>query len=89
VVVDDGGYGMLRFDQELAGEEPFGVDLVGPDFVALAGSFGLPAISVEGFGAEFERALRRSLAAAEPNMIVVRASLKPPPTTSPRWYRNK
>jgi thiamine pyrophosphate-dependent acetolactate synthase large subunit-like protein len=89
VVVDDGGYGMLRFDQELAGEEPFGVDLVGPDFVALAGSFGLPAISVEGFGSEFERALRGALAAAEPNMIVVRASLKPPPTTSPRWYRKK
>ena len=40
VVVDDGGYGMLRFDQELAGEEPFGVDLVTPDFVALAASFG-------------------------------------------------
>ena len=37
VLVDDGGYGMLRFDQVLAGEEPFGVDLVQPDFVALAG----------------------------------------------------
>ena len=35
VLVDDGGYGMLRFDQELAGDEPFGVDLVGPDFAAL------------------------------------------------------
>ena len=28
---------------ELAGEEPFGVDLVRPDFVALAASFGVPA----------------------------------------------
>ena len=28
VLVDDGGYGMLRFDQVLSGEEPFGVDLV-------------------------------------------------------------
>jgi thiamine pyrophosphate-dependent acetolactate synthase large subunit-like protein len=89
VVVDDGGYGMLRFDQELAGEEPFGVDLVTPDFVALAASFGLPATVVEGFGPEFERALCASLAGGEPNMIVVRASLKPPPTTSPRWYRKR
>lgn len=88
VVVDDGGYGMLRFDQELAGEEPFGVDLLGPDFAALAASFGLPASVVEGFGAEFEAALCRSIAEGEPNMIVVHAALKPPPTTSPRWYRN-
>ncbi len=89
VVVDDGGYGMLRFDQELAGEEPFGVDLVTPDFVALAASFGLPATVIDGFGPEFERALRASVAGGEPNMIVVRASLKPPPTTSPRWYRKR
>jgi acetolactate synthase-1/2/3 large subunit len=87
VLVDDGGYGMLRFDQHLAGEQPFGVDLVGPDFAALAASFGVPATRVDGFGAEFERALRDSIAASEPRMIVVRASLKPPPTTSPRWYR--
>jgi thiamine pyrophosphate-dependent acetolactate synthase large subunit-like protein len=89
VLVDDGGYGMLRFDQVQAGEEPFGVDLVGPDFVALAASFGLPARGVEGFGPEFEQALRASLADRGPNMIVVRASLKPPPTTSPRWYRKR
>ena len=87
VLVDDGGYGMLRFDQVLAGEEPFGVDLVTPDFAALAGSFGLPSTRVDGFGPEFEEALRASLAAGEPRVILVRASLKPPPTTSPRWYR--
>jgi thiamine pyrophosphate-dependent acetolactate synthase large subunit-like protein len=87
VLVDDGGYGMLRFDQQLAGEEPFGVDLLTPDFCALAGSFGVPSTPVDGFGPEFERALRESVAAGEPRMIVVRASLKPPPTTSPRWYR--
>jgi thiamine pyrophosphate-dependent acetolactate synthase large subunit-like protein len=87
VLVDDGGYGMLRFDQLLAGEEPFGVDLLTPDFGALAGSFGLASTRVEGFGPEFEQALRDSVAAGEPRMILVRASLKPPPTTSPRWYR--
>ena len=36
VIVDDGGYGMLRFDQDLHGDPHEGVDLVTPDFVALA-----------------------------------------------------
>ncbi len=87
VLVDDGGYGMLRFDQARVGDEPFGVDLVGPDFVALAESFGIPAMRVESFGDEFEATLAASVASAGPQMIVVRAALKPPPTTSPRWYR--
>jgi len=89
VLVDDGGYGMLRFDQLLAGEEPFGVDLVAPDFAALAASFGVPATTIDGFGPEFERELRLSVAGDEPRMLVVRARLKPPPTTSPRWYRRR
>jgi thiamine pyrophosphate-dependent acetolactate synthase large subunit-like protein len=87
VLVDDGGYGMLRFDQLHAGDEPFGVDLARPDFAALATSFGVPATTVDGFGAGFESALARSVATAGPQMIVVNAKLIPPPTTSPRWYR--
>jgi thiamine pyrophosphate-dependent acetolactate synthase large subunit-like protein len=87
VLVDDGGYGMLRFDQTQAGDEPFGVDLVRPDFAALASTFGLAAITVDGFGAGFEGALARSVTGDGPQMIVVNAALKPPPTTSPRWYR--
>jgi acetolactate synthase-1/2/3 large subunit len=89
VLVDDGGYGMLRFDQVQSGETPFGVDLVTPDFVALANSFGVPAVTVEGFGSEFERALRDAVAGERLRMIVVHASPKPPPTTSPRWYRKR
>jgi acetolactate synthase-1/2/3 large subunit len=89
VLVEDGGYGMLRFDQVLNGEEPFGVDLVQPDFAALAASFGVPASVFEGFGPAFERALARSVANDEPEMLIVRAALKPPPTTSPRWYRRR
>ena len=38
VIVDDGGYGMLRYDQQLAGEASYGVDLATPDFAALAES---------------------------------------------------
>lgn len=87
VLVNDGGYGMLRYDQVQAGEQPFGVDLVNPDFPALARAFGIPVRTVQGFGADFERALRSSVDAGEPQMIEVYASLTPPPTTSPRWYR--
>ncbi|MGO9886628.1 MAG: thiamine pyrophosphate-binding protein [Solirubrobacteraceae bacterium] len=87
VLVEDGGYGMLRFDQVQSGEEPFGVDLVQPDFRAFAASFGVPATTIEGFGPEFEQELRRSIASDGPEMLIVRAALKPPPTTSPRWYR--
>jgi acetolactate synthase-1/2/3 large subunit len=47
VLVDDRGYGMLRFDQTQAGEEPCGVDLATPDFEALAGAFGVPASTVD------------------------------------------
>jgi thiamine pyrophosphate-dependent acetolactate synthase large subunit-like protein len=90
VVVDDGGYGMLRFDQVQSGEMPFGVDLVTPDFAALAAAFGVPCTTVEGFGPEFERALRDSIADEHARMVVVHATaLKPPPTTSPRWYRKR
>jgi acetolactate synthase-1/2/3 large subunit len=89
VLVQDGGYGMLRYDQVQAGEEPFGVDLVHPDFAALAASFGVPATTIDGFGPEFEQALVRSVASDHPEMLIVRAALKPPPTTSPRWYRRR
>jgi acetolactate synthase-1/2/3 large subunit len=87
VLVDDGGYGMLRFDQERAGDEPFGVDLVRPDFAALAAAFGVPAVEIDGFGTAFAHALSESMGAAGPPVIVTRAAMKPPPTTSPRWYR--
>ena len=36
VIVDDGGYGMLRYDQDVHGDERYGVDLHTPDFAALA-----------------------------------------------------
>jgi acetolactate synthase-1/2/3 large subunit len=89
VIVDDGGYGMLRFDQVNAGHEPFGVDLARPDFVQLAASFGIPATTVDGFGLEFEAALSASVRNPHASVIVVKAALTPPPTTSPRWYRRR
>jgi len=87
VIVDDGGYGMLRFDQRHRGEPTFGVDLATPDFVAMARSFGVEAEGVQGLGEEFGRALARHVATDAPSVLVARAALEPPPTTSPRWYR--
>lgn len=87
VLVDDGGYGMLRFDQVHAGDTPFGVELVTPDFAALAAAFDVPTWRTAGFGADFARCLSEALEPEGPAMVVVDASLRPPPTTSPRWYR--
>ena len=57
VIVDDGGYGMLRYDQDVTGADRYGVDLVTPDFAALARSFGIRAQQVDGLDDEFGEAL--------------------------------
>jgi thiamine pyrophosphate-dependent acetolactate synthase large subunit-like protein len=89
LLVDDGGYGMLRYDQQQAGDETFGVDFPTADFVALAHSFGIPATRLSGPGAELRDALANALAADGPRMIVLELSLQPPESTGPRWYRRR
>jgi thiamine pyrophosphate-dependent acetolactate synthase large subunit-like protein len=87
VIVDDGGYGMLRFDQDRRGDPREGVDLDTPDFVALASAFGVRADAVDGLGEHFAVALKAHVARSEPTVLVARARLAPPPNVSPRWYR--
>jgi acetolactate synthase-1/2/3 large subunit len=87
VIVDDGGYGMLRWDQDARGDARSGVDLHTPDFVALARSFGVRAEGVQGVGEEFGRLLAELAADDGPSVLVATASMQPPPSTSPRWYR--
>ncbi len=87
VVVDDGGYGMLRFDQDQHGDPHVGVDLLTPDFSALAGSFGVRSHASEGFSGDFAAALLRHAALDEPSLLTTKAALGPPPNVSPRWYR--
>ncbi|MEV6827118.1 thiamine pyrophosphate-binding protein [Amycolatopsis sp. NPDC051102] len=87
VLVDDGGYGMLRYDQDREGLPHRGVDWDSPDFVGLARSFGVHADRVSGFGRAFRRLLGEFVESDEPNVLVVKAKLKPPLNTSPRWYR--
>jgi thiamine pyrophosphate-dependent acetolactate synthase large subunit-like protein len=85
VLVDDGGYGMLRYDFTQRGEEPVGCDLARPDFVALADSFRVPARRVG--VAELGTALTESRALGGPALLVVEATYTPPLNTSPNWYR--
>ena len=87
VLVDDGGYGMLRYDFTKDGEQPLGTELEPPDFVALAGSFRVPAreVTVDGLTA----AVAEGIASNAPNLVVLKARYDPPPNTSPNWYRAK
>ena len=85
LLVDDGGYGMLRYDFTKDGEEPVGTELEPPDFVALAKAFRIPAEEV-GMD-ELTEALARHISAGEPSMLVLKATFTPPPNSSPNWYR--
>lgn len=85
VVVDDGGYGMLRFDQKVFGHEERGVDLVTPDWSLLAASFGIPFAEVHD-GATLRGALAEAAHRDGPSLILQRAAFYPPASTSPRWF---
>jgi acetolactate synthase-1/2/3 large subunit len=85
LIVDDGGYGMLRYDQVHAGDLASGVDLARPDFVALAQSFGITAELVTDPGQPLAIALGAALGSGKPRIVVLEAALTPPRTTSPRW----
>jgi acetolactate synthase-1/2/3 large subunit len=86
VIVDDGGYGMLRWGHE---DDPHnGCDLSPVDFVEVARGFGVVAEHVDGLGDDYERALEKAAASGEPRVIHATARLVPPHTTSPRWPLN-
>ncbi|HEX4685886.1 MAG TPA: thiamine pyrophosphate-binding protein [Nocardioides sp.] len=86
LVVDDGGYGMLRYDQDRAGDEHRGVDLFRPDFAALARSFDIPTVALGRDQDGLRSALTASLASGGPRVVVLEQALTPPRTTSPRWH---
>jgi thiamine pyrophosphate-dependent acetolactate synthase large subunit-like protein len=83
VVVNDRGYGMLRFDEDERFEDRFAVDLATPDFVALARSFGAKAraTSTKTFGRDLAWASKQK----GPALLQLDAAWPPPITTSPRW----
>ncbi|MFI7338303.1 thiamine pyrophosphate-binding protein [Streptomyces sp. NPDC050085] len=74
LIVDDGGYGILRAYMTDAYGETAGTELTRPDFVALAESFGVPAVrtSPEALRAD----LAAALAAPGPSVVVLPARLR-------------
>lgn len=85
LVVDDGGYGMLRYDQIRLGDEHRGVDRFNPDWALLGAAFGIETDVLDGIDDRLAPALRAAVASGQPRLVVVRASFVPPRTTSPRW----
>jgi acetolactate synthase-1/2/3 large subunit len=74
LIVDDGGYGILREYMVDAFGKATHTELARPDFVRLAESFGVPARRVP--ASDVGSALRESLAAEGPNVVVVDVLLK-------------
>lgn len=74
LIVDDGGYGILREYMEGAFGKATATELTRPDFVALAESFGVPAqrVAPEKVG----EALTQAFAGEGPNVVVVETLLK-------------
>ena len=91
VIVDDGGYGMLRYDQDVHGDERYGVDLHTPDFAAHGRGLRDPRGDRRRAGGRVRRGARAARARAEPSVLVARTPepLVPPPNTSPNWYRRR
>ncbi len=87
LVVDDGGYGMLRFDQQVFGHPERGVDLVTPDWEMLAGSFGMAFAEVVDAD-QLRTALTDAAARPGPTLILQRTLFYPPASTSPRWFES-
>ena len=90
LIVDDGGYGMLRFDQQVFGHPERGVDLVTPEWTSLGAAFGITVEEVPEVGG-IAAALGRALDAnhrGEPRMVIWRERLFPARTGSPRWFED-
>jgi len=74
LIVDDGGYGILREYMTDAFGEAFGTELNRPDFSALASAFGVPAQSTSPEALEHD--LATALGARGPNVLVLPAVLR-------------
>ncbi len=74
LIVDDGGYGILREYMTDAFGRATATELARPDFVALAESFGVPAARTT--PQTFRDDLAKSLSAPGPSVIVLPATLR-------------
>lgn len=74
LIVDDGGYGILREYMTDAFGEATATELARPDFVALAESFGVPAVRTD--AESLAQDLAKALAEPGPSVVVLPALLK-------------
>jgi acetolactate synthase-1/2/3 large subunit len=74
LIVDDGGYGILRSYMTESFGETTGTELTRPDFVALAESFGVPA--VRSSPQRLRDDLAAALAAPGPSVVLLPAELR-------------
>ncbi|WP_030217259.1 thiamine pyrophosphate-binding protein [Streptomyces sp. NRRL WC-3626] len=74
LIVDDGGYGILRAYMTDAFGEPTATELTRPDYVALAESFGVPGLRSS--PETLEQDLAKSLAAPGPSVVVLPTVLR-------------
>ena len=80
---DDGGYGMLRFDQQVMNHPERGVDLFSPDWQTLAEAYGFAFSETDlenVAGVLSERAKSNA-----PGIVLITEAIYPPRSTSPRW----
>ncbi|MFJ6997204.1 thiamine pyrophosphate-dependent enzyme, partial [Streptomyces sp. NPDC003090] len=74
LIVDDGGYGILREYMTQTYGRATGTELARPDFVALAESFGVPAKRTT--PEDLEGDLRAALGSPGPSVVVLPAVLR-------------
>ncbi|MBK3633655.1 thiamine pyrophosphate-binding protein [Streptomyces sp. MBT97] len=74
LIVDDGGYGILREYMTDAFGEPTATELTRPDYVALAESFGVPGVLTS--AGTLEADLAKALATPGPSVVVLPAVLR-------------
>ncbi|NEC85654.1 thiamine pyrophosphate-binding protein [Streptomyces sp. SID12501] len=74
LIVDDGGYGILREYMTDAFGETTGTELARPDFVALAESFGVPGVRTS--AETLETDLAKALTEPGPSVVVLPAVLR-------------
>ena len=80
---DDGGYGMLRFDQQVMQHPERGVNLFNPDWQVLAQSFGIDFIHTN--LTELSDVLAKRSVSSTPAIVLIKDPIYPPKSTSPRW----
>ena len=80
---DDGGYGMLRFDQQVMKHPERGVNLFNPDWQVLAQSFGIEFMQTN--LAQLSEVLAKRSVSSTPGIVLIQDPIYPPKSTSPRW----